>query len=261
MIDRVFNIRTQCPVDGAWYHWCDLVTTGNILMDAKSILEDLFQNSKTAATKGISLAEESLGVPESGESRDQMLSGMKKGALAVGAIALLLGTSGGRKLTGTAVKIGGLAAVGGMAYKAYNNWQAQQSSGASTNNGTPIGDLVDNEAQDRSLLLVRGMIAAARADGHLDDTEKANIAKQIDNFGLDTSTASFLLSELNKPVEMDELARACHSPEECAELYLASAMVINVDQPEERAYLDRLAAMLKLDASLAGALESQLAQA
>lgn len=233
-------------------------------MDAKSILEELFQNSKTAATKGISLAEESLGVPESGESRDQMLSGMKKGALAAGALALLLGTSGGRKLTGTAVKIGGLAAVGGLAYKAYTNWQSQQASTAGnsgTSSGTPIGDLEDSAAQDRSLLLVRAMISAARADGHLDEQEKANITQQIDNFGLDPSTATFLLSELNQPVDVAELAKACSSQEECAELYLASAMVIDVDQPEERAYLDRLAGSLKLDQGLASALEHQLSQA
>lgn len=229
-------------------------------MDAKSILEDLFQNSKAAASKGISLAEESLGVPESGESRDQMLSGMKKGALAAGALALLLGTSGGRKLTGTAVKLGGLAAVGGLAYKAYTNWQSQQQTTAG-HSGTPIGDLEDAAAQDRSLLLVRAMISAARADGHLDETEKANIAKQIDNFGLDTNTAGFLLGELNQPVDVADLAKACHSAEECAELYLASAMVIDVDEPEERAYLDRLASSLNLDPGLASALEHQLSQA
>lgn len=230
-------------------------------LDAKAILDELFQNSKDAASKGRSLAEQTLGVPESGESRDQMLSGMKKGALAAGAIALLLGTSGGRKLTGTAVKLGGLAAVGGLAYKAYSNWQSQQGDASVAHSGTPIGDLDTTSANDRSLLLVRAMIAAARADGQLDDTERQKITQQIDNFGLEPLTTSFLMNEMNQPADLEELAASAGSDEESAELYLASAMVIDIDQPQEREYLDKLAAALKLDPGLASALEHQLAEA
>src|SRR5690348_8427118 len=44
-------------------------------------------------------------------------------AVAGGIAALLLGTSTGRSITAGAVKLGGLAGLGGIAYKAFSNWQ------------------------------------------------------------------------------------------------------------------------------------------
>jgi len=119
-------------------------------MDAKNILENLLEKSQTATTKGLEIAEEKLGVPESGEQRDAMLDGLGKGALAAGAVAILLGTKSGRKLTGTALKVGGVAAVGGLAYQAYNQWQQNQNT-TLAHTGTPIHDLADTPAQTRKL--------------------------------------------------------------------------------------------------------------
>ena len=51
----------------------------------------------------------------------------KDNPLAAGAlVAVLLGTGAGRQVTGTALKVGGLAAIGGLAYKAYQNYQQGQ---------------------------------------------------------------------------------------------------------------------------------------
>ena len=50
-----------------------------------------------------------------------------KGAAAGGALALLLGSRGGRSLGGKALKIGTVAALGTLAWKAYHEWQARQS--------------------------------------------------------------------------------------------------------------------------------------
>lgn len=227
-------------------------------MDAKAMLEDLLANTRVAAEKGRSIAEDKLGVPESGETRDAMLSGMGKGALAAGALALLLGTSGGRKLTGTAVKVGGLAALGGLAYKAYNQWQQKNDA---PSGGAPIGELASPEAGKRSELLVRAMISAAKADGHIDQQERQNLQRQIDNMGLDEESARFLMAEIDSPIDPAVLAREVSTPEEAAELYLASAMVIDVDRPDERLYLNELAAALELAPDLTEALEYQLANA
>lgn len=52
------------------------------------------------------------------------------GGLAAGGLAgLLLGTKKGRKMAGSAAKIGGVAVLGGLAYKAYNDWQASKAGG------------------------------------------------------------------------------------------------------------------------------------
>jgi len=226
-------------------------------MDTKALLEDLLKSSRLAAEKGVTLAEEKLGVPEEGEQRDAMLSGMTKGALAAGAIALLLGTSGGRKLSGTALKLGGLAAVGGLAYKAYNEWQKSQS-GVGSHSGKPLGEAGSAEARQRSLLLLRAMLSAARADGHMDTEERQNIENRIKTLGLDDETLTFVQAEMQDSMSPGQLAAAVETEEEGAELYLASAMVLDIDGQAERVYLDRLAGALNLAPGLAATLEREL---
>ena len=160
-------------------------------MDAKAILDSLLEKSQEATRKGVALAEEKLNIPESGEQRDAMLDGLSKGAMAAGAVALLLGTRGGRKLTGTALKVGGLAAVGGIAYKTYTQWQARQPGSTAHDLGTPITELAQDAANERSQSIVRAMIAAARSDGHIDDAERQHIDSKIKSFGMEQDITSF----------------------------------------------------------------------
>ncbi len=226
-------------------------------MDAKVILDNLLEKSQTATKKGIELAEDKLGVPESGPERDQMLDGMGKGALAAGAVALLLGTESGRKLTGTALKVGGIAAVGGIAYKAYNQWQQQQGT-AIRDTGTPIAELASSEANVRSESIVKAMIAAAKSDGHLDAEEQKLITQKIESIGLEQDITSFLMRELNNPVDVNTIAATADTPETAAEIYLASAMVVDLNASDERKYMDSLAQALKLEPALVSELEASV---
>ena len=96
-------------------------------MDTKSFLDDLLKTGKEYASKGREVAEEKLKMPKKGEQDyDATIDGMKKGAIAVGVLALLLGTGAGRRVTGSALKIGSLAAIGGIGWKAYQNWDTQK---------------------------------------------------------------------------------------------------------------------------------------
>lgn len=226
-------------------------------MDAKTILSNLLETSQTATKKGLELAEEKLGVPESGPERDAMLGGLGKGALAAGAVALLLGTKGGRKLTGTAIKVGGVAAVGGIAYKTFNEWQQNQNT-TYQDTGTPIAELADTEANIRSESIVKAMISAAKSDGHVDNNEQKLIADKIQSLGLEQDITSFLMRELNKPLDVAEVVASADSPEAASEIYLASAMVVDLDKPDERAYMDSLAKGLELDENLTALLEKSV---
>jgi len=226
-------------------------------MDAKVILEDLLETSQTATKKGLEIAEQKLGVPEAGEQRDAMLDGLGKGALAAGAVAVLLGTKSGRKLTGTALKVGGVAAVGGIAYKAFNQWQQQQNVSV-PHTGTPINDLADTEAQTRSEAIVKAMISAAKSDGHVDDAEQKLITSKIESLGLEQDIMSFLMKELNKPLDVATVVASSDSPDAAREIYLASAMVVDLNNADERKYMDSLAHGLELDAELVKELEATL---
>ena len=247
-------------------------------MDAKAILEGLLEKSQRATQTGIQMAEDRKIIPPAGDERTAMLKSAGAGALAAGAIALLFGSKGTRKFVGKAAKLGGTAAIGGLAYKAYTDWQAQQqinapqqqpqldttaSSVGSLNLnqfevGTPINDLADKAAQKRSEALMQAMITAARADGHVDDDEMTLITQQINNLGLEQDVTRFLLSEMSKPVDVARIAALADSPESAAELYIASAMVVDMDDAVERSYLDKLAAAMNLDAQLVAQLEAPL---
>lgn len=226
-------------------------------MDTKILLEQILNSTKDLAAQGRDKAEQRLGVPEAGPERDAMLSGMGKGALAAGALVLLLGTGAGRRLTGTALKLGSLAAIGGLAYKGYQNWQANQA-GTQTDPGTRIDELAGSEAADRSLVLLKAMIAAANADGHIDEAERRKIEDQISTLGLESDVARFIQDEMRKPRDVAAIASDADSVEAAAEIYLASRVVIDVNNESERVYLDQLAKALNLAPELVSQLEDQV---
>ena len=219
-----------------------------IRMNTKALLENLLQSGKELAAKGQAVAEEKLGLPAEGSDRDAQMSGLKKGAIAGGLLALLLGTRSGRKLTGTALKWGSLAAIGGVGYKAYKKWQEQQ--GATEELGSPILELNDEAAEKRSTILVKAMIAAAKADGHIDAEEISRIKGELAEMNLDATVASLLESEIAKPLSVAEVAAEADSPAAAVEMYLASKLVIDDENVQERTYLNDLARELQLPGQL-----------
>jgi uncharacterized membrane protein YebE (DUF533 family) len=225
-------------------------------MDTKALLDELLNAGKDLAGQGQQMAERGLGIPQEGPDRDAMLSAMGKGAAAAGALALLLSTGAGRRLTGGALKLGSLAALGGVAYKAYQSWQAGQT-GEAAEVGIPVGSLTGPTAEQRSRALIKAMFAAAKADGHVDATERQRISEGIARLGLQDSVVQLLSAEIDAPVDPAAVAAGADSPEAAAEIYLASLLVIDADQPGERKYLDDLARELGLDSALVSELEKQ----
>jgi len=188
----------------------------------------------------------------------QALSGFGGGALTGGLAGLLLGSKSGRKLAGSALTYGGMAVAGALAYRAYQNWQAGKAA-TPANAGTPLlpppADTPFNpvsEAEQQSLgrNLLRAMISAAKADGHIDATEQSNIFAQMDRLNVSAEDKAFVMDELRRPLDVDAVASAARTPEEAAELYTVSLLAIDVDNSSERAYLSLLAARLKLDEKL-----------
>ena len=188
---------------------------------------------------------------EGGDSRKAQMKGMAQGGLAAGAMALLLGNKKMRKYGGK------VAAVGGLAYKLYPDWQAQQSSPAQPTQ--PLDTLQGNALDARAALLVRAMVAAARADGHIDGDERQKIQQYLTEQG-QSDAARWIDAELARPLDPHALAREVTDMELATEVYLASLLAIEVDHFMERGYLDELARALKLDDNLKGSIERQVAQ-
>ena len=200
----------------------------------------------------------------------------KDNPLATGAIAaVLLGTGTGRQLTGSALKLGGLAAIAGLGYQAYKNWQAGQqpqpadASTAATADQQLLpppsgtGFHIEDEANsaDFALILVRAMIAAARADGHIDDAERHAILGKVQLAGLGADAQAFLDHELANPVDLDAIIGAAATESQKVELYTASRIAIDPDSRAERGYLDLLAGRLGLADALVDHIEATVSSA
>ncbi len=188
-----------------------------------------------------------------------LLSGATGGALAAGAMGLLLGNKTARKIGGQAITYGGLAALGVLAYKAYGNWQNQQ---ASAPQGEPqtLDRLPAVQAEQHSQAILKALVAAAKADGHIDSRERELIEGEFSKLNNDPQLQQWLQAELNKPLDPAEVARVASTPEMAAEMYLASVLLVDEEHFMERAYLDELARQLKLDPTLKGELEAQVRQ-
>ncbi|MGY4490307.1 tellurite resistance TerB family protein [Pseudomonas sp. TE3610] len=185
-----------------------------------------------------------------------LLSGAGGGALAAGAMGLLLGNKKARKIGGQALTYGGIAAVGVLAYKAWSNWQAQQHT-APREPAQTLDRLPAAQAEQHSQAVLKALIAAAKADGHVDARERELIEGQFQQLTADPQLQQWLHAELNKPLDPVDVARAAGTPEMAAEMYLASVMMVDEAQFMERTYLDELARQLSLDAALKAELERQ----
>lgn len=186
--------------------------------------------------------------------------GAGKGALATGALGMLLGSRRGRRLGGKAVTYGGLAALGVLAYKAYGNWQAQQGNVAQAGSVEPrtVDRLPPDQVEEHSRAILKALVAAAKADGHVDEHERKMIEAELSQLTDDPQLQRWLEAELNKPLDPVDVAAAATTPEMASEMYLASVLMVDEEQFMERAYLDELARQLKLDAQLKAELEAQV---
>ena len=233
------------------------------MFDPKKLLDDLL-GSKVPGTEGT--------VRDKAEQAAQMA---KDNPLAAGALAaVLLGTGTGRRLTGTAIKLGGLAAVGGLAYKAYQNYKngeqpaspdapsAKEPELLPPPTGTDFHPASAPQGEGEfALMLVRAMIAAARADGHIDDEERKRIGDRLSLSGIGGEAEAFLRKELAAPLDLDALVASARTEAQKVELYTASRLAIDADTRAERGYLDLLAGRLGLADALVDHVEATVASA
>lgn len=192
------------------------------------------------------------------------------GAAAGSLITMLLGSKRGRKLGGSALKLGSMAAVGALAWKVYQDYQAKQAAQAPTaaaNAPQPAAlpapatfdNLTGPQIEQHSQAMLKAMIMAAKADGHMDEREIGLVQAELQRLDADPATQRWVQAEMHKPVEPSDVAALSTSPEMAAEIYLASLLVADETTTMERAYLDTLARQLNLPAEVKAALEAKAA--
>lgn len=225
----------------------------------------------------------------------KLLNQFMNSGMATGLAAGVLGGALARKAgLGDVAKIGGLALVGTLAYQAWQKHKAGQAQlppdqratgiqgtiGGVLSSMPGVGDFLGGQQQQQagagggfayagpapdpqqqnqlgSAVLV-AMIAAAKADGEVDRAESQKIMGQMEQAGLTSEEKSFLLAEMARPLNIEDVVKQASTPEVAAQLYTASAIVIDQVNDRERNYLAMLAQRLNLPQGFVQQLHQEL---
>ena len=203
---------------------------------------------------------------QTGQSPDELMAKLKDliaqhqmgaAATAGGLGAVVLGTKTGRSAALGAAKLGALALIGGLAYKAYQNYsQGKPMIGGGAGfmaEQAPTGSGFEPQAitNDAAVLYIRAMIAAAAADGRIDAAEQQKILGGLKQAGVEQGAREFLQNEIQNPATADQLAAACQSGEQAVQVFTAARIAIDLDSNEENDFLVELATKLGIDGKLA----------
>jgi uncharacterized membrane protein YebE (DUF533 family) len=220
------------------------------------------------------LLDQFLGSQASGSMRDkagQFGDIAKNNPLkTAGIAAAILGTKTGRKLAGNVATVGGIAAIAGLGYLAYKNYQSGQAPQTAAQKepeilappaASPFSLQSPALTNDFALTLIRAMIAAAKADGHIDAAERSNIMDKVHAVDLGAEAEAFIANELANPVDIDDLVAAARTEEQKVEIYTATRLTIDPDTRAERGYLDLLAGRLGLPDALLDHIDATVSSA
>lgn len=131
--------------------------------------------------------------------------------------------------------LGGLALVAGLAYRALR---------PEARAPDPLGALAANE--DEARLCLRVMVAAASADGLLDEREREHLDKAVIDAAIGADGTEWLAAEIASPADVDTIAAAVDNPEMAARVYTAARLAVSLDNLQEREFMKRLAEALDL---------------
>jgi len=201
--------------------------------------------------------------------------------------ALLRGALGGRgkRWRGTRRAVGRrgslinattLLAAAGVAWGVYETWQGQQRAGAGSAAGTPgatpplpgggrtapppLPPAAGAAALPEHVVrVVRLMVSAAGADGHLGPAERARILEEAEKVG----AGELVAGELESPHPLAGIVAGVTDPKLREDLYTLAFSIVRADETVtggERIYLAQLAHHLELDTAAVARLETAACQ-
>jgi uncharacterized membrane protein YebE (DUF533 family) len=196
-----------------------------------------------------------------------LAEGDKSKSLAAGGLGALVGSilGGGGKSAKGAIGGGALALIGSIALQALRASQ-QKSQPQEIDHAARLAaglrepENAHEEKQVDSIydLTVKAMINAAKADGHIDEDEMQKVVGELQADGTTEAEREYLLAEVRKPMNTDEIVRAVPNRQVAAQVYTASLLAIEVDAPAEKAYLQGLARDLNLDSQVVNQIHATL---
>lgn len=197
------------------------------------------------------------------------IPGLSTGAAAGGVLGLLLGSKSGRKILSSAATVGGLAVVGGLAYRAVRGWRDSQA--ASPNALPPVSSTEfdysttpdefigtgKGSSTSLEIALISAMIAAAKADGRIDSSEQMRIFESLDKTQLSKPQKEEIFRSFDEVPTPERIAALATTLEHRSEVYLVSCLTADPEHPQVSAHLQRLATALELPSELMKQLQLQ----
>lgn len=178
-------------------------------------------------------------------------------AAAASLLSMFLRKGKGRRIANA----GSMAALGALAYAAYQKYQQNQSAGTeSAAAAAPLAlaenaFAANNDSENAGRVILRTMIAAAAADGSIDEAEQNLILQEG---GEDVAMSQWLAAETARPAQPAEIAREIGGDTAlAAEAYLAARLVCADLSRKEIVFLSQLSQALQLDDKLVDSLEKQ----
>ncbi|EYD76865.1 hypothetical protein Rumeso_01823 [Rubellimicrobium mesophilum DSM 19309] len=219
---------------------------------ARTILERLLTEGRALAQQAEDAAAERLGVGDDPASRQRLRQTGLAGGAALGVAAMLLGSRRRSSFSRNALLIGGLGALGKIAMDAWSKGGGQHALPSER----AIGQLGDRDAEDRAHTILIAMVAAAKADGHIDEEEQSAIEAEMDD--APEAVRALMDEALRAPSDPESIAARVTGGQERREVYAASALLCGRDHPMEVDYLDRLARALGLSEEEARRIEGDV---
>lgn len=167
------------------------------------------------------------------------------GILGAGTLGAVLGNL----LGGNAVKGVALAGASAVAWNFYKKWaeaQKQESSDPVSIQASSRASGFQTPVDPTSLLIVRAMNYAARADGKIDADEMQRMNDVLKQVLPNANVADVIETVSQETIDPARIARDVMSPDQAEDIYRLSCTTIDIDQFMERNYLDALANALNI---------------
>ncbi|MDO5484144.1 MAG: DUF533 domain-containing protein, partial [Desulfovibrionaceae bacterium] len=205
------------------------------------------------------------------------LPGNMGGLLGAGALGALLGSMVSKKTLQSAALVG----AGAVAWNFYQKWsqsrapQQEQSAPASQPYQAPQPEIrtgdhsfgaapqapVALQQDHTAMLLLRAMVFAAKADGHIDNAEQERIRKVVEQMLPGQNADQLVQTLLAEPINPGVFTAQVDSVEQGEDLYRLSCLIVDIDHFMERSYMDGLAHALSIPAARKAQLEDEALQA
>ena len=121
-------------------------------------------------------------------------------------------------------------------------------------------EVKNNLQPSLEMVLINTMIAASKADGQIDTVEHKRLFDSIEKLNLTPEDKAAVFDAMSRDITVQEIADSVSLDEHKAEVYISAYLAIEVDDQQERAFLNNLAKALSLPKGFPAYLEQQADQ-